>query len=64
MLNSFCIKSKMNTYRAQYMSTLKSQIKLQTMNEVANRGAPAVSQYVAASSGKGYVPAKISKTKK
>ena len=44
------------TYKAQYMATLKSQVKLQTMNEVANRGAPALSQYTVSS--KGYVPAK------
>ena len=58
--------AKMNgpTYKSQYMSTLKAQVKLQTINEVANRRSPALSQYVAATSGKGYIPAKISKTKK
>jgi hypothetical protein len=52
------------TYKAEYMATLKAQVKLQTMNEVANQGSPARSQYVSATSGKGFIPAKISKTKK
>jgi hypothetical protein len=53
----------MNTpsYKAQYMATLKSQVANQTRNEIANRGTPAVTQYVAAISGRGFVPAKATK---
>ena len=50
-------------YKSQYMATLNAQIKLQTMNEAANRGSPARTQYAAAAV-KGFVPAKISKPKK
>ena len=51
-----------SSYKTEYMATLKTQVKLQTMNEAANRSAPALAQYTA--STKGYVPAKATKTKK
>ena len=51
-------------YKSKYMATLKAQVSNQTRNEVANRGSPAVAQYVAGISGMGFIPAKASKTKK
>ena len=53
-----------SSYKTEYMATLKTQVKLQTINQSANRSAPALAQYTSAISGKGYVPAKATKTKK